>query len=176
MTMQVTQTTRTQAWNDFRRIECAVRYCDKMHQWYKRFYFYSSLVLGLLGASSIASFLAQVPDLYIGIINGIVAFIAIRNLIANDGQNIENMKQLQERLSGIHNEYRNLWLRMQNYQTDNDEVLLDLNKLNTDYSNANNDSGDLPRLLFLSNWCNTRAHKEAITVLTNQYIENATTT
>ena len=147
-----------------------------MHQWYKRFYFYSSLILGLLGASSIASLLAQVPDLYVGIINGIVAVIAIRNLIANDGQNIENLKQLQERLSGIHNEYRNLWLRIENDQTDNDEVLLDLDKLNTDYLDANNDFGNFPRLIFLSYLCNKRAYKEARTVLTNQYTKNGTTT
>lgn len=50
MAMQITQITKSQAWGDFCRIERAVRYCEKMHQWHKKCYFYSPLTLKRKGS------------------------------------------------------------------------------------------------------------------------------
>ena len=169
MSMKITKITRTQAWNNMLDIERSLRYCDKMHQFYKGFYFCSNSLLLLLGASSIAVLLSQLPHLYVVIINGIASFVAIINLVTNSGQNISNMRHLQERLSVLHNDYRNLWLNIENYKVDNDEVLEELSKLRKECNDANNNSGDLPRWSFLGRWCNKRAYKEANDILKNLY-------
>ena len=155
--MYASKITRKAVWDGRFELDVAVRYCQNMHNWHQIRHVVFSCILATSGAGSIVSLVTHAPFWLQIILNAIVSFIAIWSIVVNEGKKAHVFYTLTGECERIKNEYKELWMAIENYQLSNSDVLSELKKLNSQYENVKSRNGSDLRL---SNRANKKATKD----------------
>ena len=152
--MYASEITRKAVWDGLIELDVSVRYCQNMHNRHQIWHIVLSCILATSGAGGIVSLLAHAPIWVQITLNAIIPFIAIWSIVANEGKKAHIFYTLTGECTRLRNEYKELWMSVENYQLSNDDVLSKLKNLNNQYEDIKSRNGSDLRL---SNRINNRA-------------------
>ena len=167
----VSETTRNAVWNELLDSARAVRYYDTLSSQYRRKHRIIMVILAASAASGVAALLEWLPDKVQIVANAVVAIAAVWGLFSDHARKAAVLHSVSLQCSRLHDEYKSLWLDVENYTKDDEEIRHILKRLNAEGDRATGVVGYAD--ISVDEKVNDKSTDDADEVLKDQYTVSA---
>ena len=163
----ISQITRKQAWDEYWNAERMVRYCEMIHEWHQRRYIIFTVVMAVSLCGGVIAIIVKFPVWVQLAFNAVIAITSICSFVLNDAKKAAIIHTLNVEILWIYDEYKTLWLRIENHQIDNNDILTRLEELRNYTSDAQKAVGNSD--ILRSQKKNKKAEQQATNAMNNRY-------